>query len=120
MVWRAENMHCGPLAPPFGLKHAHFGARLLEAYAWFKPPNQMEEVASTISWIGRVELKSSPNISRIVGARRKGVIRRHHPDDRGWLLVDLDLFADDVRSSGECALPERIRDHRGARSADAV
>src|SRR6266487_4480420 len=87
----------------------HFRSRLIYLDPRLETADYGQEVRAATPGICRVKLEGQEDLHLIVAAGRKCKVRRHHTHDGRRLGVDLNLLADDLMCSAECALPQSMR-----------
>src|SRR6185369_6375830 len=98
----------------------HFALCLLDISTGFQPADHRQEVGTTTTGIGWIELERHEELDLIVASRRERKLRRHHTDHSGCGGVHLNLFADDVTCATETFLPETVRNDRDSWSIIAI
>src|SRR5262245_24564361 len=88
---------------------ADLGERLFRSYPRLQAGNRPQVVAAPVQ-IGRVKSRSPPELSGLRNREifRQTEIRRHHPDDSDWIVIQPDRPAQNVRVPAIPPLPHLI------------
>ncbi len=103
--------HVPTLRPlrPLGQHRLEIGGRLRQCHTIAQPSDEIQEMATAIAGVGRIECQRQPHQNALIV---HVVARRHDADDASRCAVDRDRSADHRLVAGKSALPDLAREHR--------